>query len=691
MEIYKLKDHDYELKRIKREIINSYEYFKDNIDTFNFFKNFIFITSLSENDKTFLIQQNKPVLEFNILEAYISRIRGEFSKNEPDFEVSPKEIENSISYEQLNILQGYLNYILFEANNDSFSYEILLDTLGGGFSVGKVITKYINERSFDQKIEIELVDPTMCGFDPLAKKIHKGDGRFCFQIYPKTKDEFEREFPDVNISGIKFYSDFESFKWSYQKGSEKILLVADFYEKKKRKIKLFKLSNGKSLTEKEYKEFINKWNESGNIIAPPEIIDTRETYFYYICRYQLTENKIFSYEETIFTELPLVFFDGNSVKVRNSGMLKQKTRPYVYHAKDAQRLKNFSGQTQANELENLTQTKWIVPKEGIPAEYLENYKNPQMYPILPFNAYKKDNPDIPLPPPREAQKIPTPPEVMQTFTLTDSLVQNILGSYDASLGINNNQLSSVAIKEAALQSNPVAEPYIIGFMAGLTQIGQIIIDLIPSLKLKKLPTLNKEKKREYVLFNPEHDINIEYPTGSLEVKVKASYNFRIQKEKALSSLIMMMNSSQIFQEFMSSDGLPILIDNLDIKGTEQLKDKVDAFIKKLEKNKMIEQQQQIQNDQNNPINKQLEIEQMKIKQKDQENIMRMQVEMAKIAVDKEKVDNERMEVLLEANQSQENHAVQMMKAETEQSARAIDLAIKELDVKSKHFNKLNGS
>ena len=43
--------------------------------------------------------------------------------------------------------------------------------------------------------------------------------------------------------------------------------------------------------------------------------------------------------------LPLVFFDGNSVMITNEqgGQTQQMTRPYVYNAKGAQRLINFSG------------------------------------------------------------------------------------------------------------------------------------------------------------------------------------------------------------------------------------------------------------------------------------------------------------------------------------------------------------
>jgi hypothetical protein len=46
-----------------------------------------------------------------------------------------------------------------------------------------------------QAIKIERCEPTLTGFDKLARFSHKGDGRFCFQLFPKDKEEFLEEYP----------------------------------------------------------------------------------------------------------------------------------------------------------------------------------------------------------------------------------------------------------------------------------------------------------------------------------------------------------------------------------------------------------------------------------------------------------------------------------------------------------------
>ena len=108
------------------------------------------------------------------------------------------------------------------------------------------------------------------------------------------------------------------------------------------------------------------------------------------------------------------------------------------------------------------------------------YKDVQKESVLVYNSVHESNPDLPINNPiREVQRVPAPPEIAQAFTGSDSLIQNVLGSYDASLGINNNQLSGIAIVEGASQSNATAMPYIVGCLQGFQRLAQIYVDLMP--------------------------------------------------------------------------------------------------------------------------------------------------------------------------------------------------------------------
>ena len=100
-------------------------------------------------------------------------------------------------------------------------------------------------------------------FDELARYSHKGDGKFCFELFPMEKEKFEEEStPDVWIS-IQSIIDatLQASIWSYTNNTDQILLVCDYYEKKMKKRTIVQTADGKVMTKKKYKEMVKEWKE----------------------------------------------------------------------------------------------------------------------------------------------------------------------------------------------------------------------------------------------------------------------------------------------------------------------------------------------------------------------------------------------------------------------------------------------
>lgn len=672
-----------QLDRIKKTVKISYEGFKHNYDRFNEFRKFVFETSLSEDDITLLTTLSKPQIEFNITEAYISRLLGEFSKQEPSIAVTADDSDRADPL-TIHVVEQHIRHMLLDSKNHHAKYEIMKDLYSGGFSVAKVWTDYANPMSFNQVINWDRVyDPTLCGFDLRARYSHKGDGQFCFELFPERKEDFEEENPEVNIDKLSFVRNFSGFSWSYTDADIPIVLVCDFYEKKNKEVKIVQLANNQVVTLKEYEDMLQKWD--GVAQVPSIKGKPRKTTLETICRYRCIESEVIEYKETDFRFFPLVFFDGNSIILKNpktTGNSRQYTRPYIYHAKGAQKLKNFSGITLANEIENIVQHKFMVAKEALPKEqgWLQAYKDYQKPSNLVYNAYYDEDPDKPIPNPiTPVPRVNTPPEVVQSFTATDSLVQNILGSYDASLGINDNQLSGVAIVEGATQSNAAAMPYLVGFLQGLQRVAEIDVDLIPKYYKtpRTIPILGIDGKAASVKINQQDGIDIFYDSNDLNVKVEAGVSFQIQKSRALQQIIALMQASPLFAQFMNEKGLPVLLDNIEIRGIEQLKLMVDGWMKELAQQKQMALQQQQQEMQNNPAVMRNQIEMAKLQQKGQEN-------QAKFVIDMQQLKQDEMKVLADAEMARQSNAVQALKAQTERFAKQVDLAIKKTDMDHKH-------
>lgn len=590
------KKHKDQLERLKQAVENSHKNFKENIDRYNDFRRMVFVTSLSDNEITMLKTLKKPVVEFPILEAYISRLRGEFSKQEPSIEVHARDgVETDTQI--LELLENHIRNILDAANKDGLEYNVYTDTLSGGYSVVKVYTDYTSPMSFHQDIFIKRVyDPTMTGFDPMAMKEDKSDGEYCFEIFPMSKKEFERKYPDLDISSINFGKSLGDFRWSYESGSEKIILIADFYEKKHKKVKICMLSNGQVMTMDEYKKFLEEWEADGIIAQAPVIVGKpRWTEQVNIVRYKFIENQVFDYQETSYKSLPYIFIDGNSVVTRQheEGAVKQVTRPYVYQAKGAQKLKNFAGQSLANELENMSMAKMAMPKDGIPPAYKDAYVEPQKANVYVYNAFKDDDPNVPLPAPIFMPRPQIPPEIGNTFQMSDALTQNILGSFDASMTkLTEQQVSGIAIQETATLSNAAAMPYVVSFMRGLQSIGERVVELIPLYQRtpRTIPVLDAQGKRSYVKINQEGGVSLDYDDNAIQVKIEAGVNFGVQKSRAYNQIIQMMNTSPVIAEFVASVGMKYILDNIEMRGQEAFKEDVEKWME--ERKRLAAQQQQ---------------------------------------------------------------------------------------------------
>jgi hypothetical protein len=668
------------LARIKTRVRNAHDYFKDNYDRYNEFRRFVFDSSLKEDEITLLMTMNRPQLEFNVLEAYISRLLGEFSKQEPDIAVNAFD-EDQADPITIKVVEQHLKHVFMDNNNQHLRYEVYKDLLSGGFSTIKVFTDYEHPMSMNQTIKIERCEPTLCGFDKLARFSHKGDGQFAFQLFPRDYDEFQEEHPDIPINKMSFRRDFAGFNWSYQNADNKIIVVADYYEKKKREETIVQVRDMGVMTMRKYRKMLDEWND---ITQPPGTMGkSRKTMIDTIDRYRLVENQVIEFEQTDFTHLPIVFIDGHSlmIKTPKNGNIRQVTRPYVYHAKGAQRLKNYAGIALANEIENTVQHKFMVAKEALPKEeeFLDAYKNTQKESVLVYNSVHESNPELPIANPiREIQRVPCPPEIAQAFTGADSLIQNVLGSYDASLGINDNQLSGVAIVEAASQSNATAMPYIVGCLQGFQRVAEIYVDLMPKYFTtpRTLPILDEKGKRHFVKINQPNGMPMDFDTNSLNVVLKAGASFQVQKTRTIGMVKEIMGMSPLFGQFMAEKGLNFILDNMEGKGIEQLKDLTEEWLQEYQK----EKQAALQAQQQNPAAMKAQMDMKKMEMQAQQNQQKNMIDMAKLQAEQQK---------LQANLhlGKQDATVALIKAQTERFAKQTDLDIKKFDVSHEHLRK----
>ena len=664
------KKHQKEVERIRKNVEESREYFQRNVDRYNSVRRFIFESSLSSLDKEKLVRLSKPSIEFNLLEAYISRLKGEFAKHVPSIKVSGRGQFSDIP--TIQVVENHIRAIFEMANKDNFENSLYTDSLSGGYSVAKVWADYKSPYEFERIIKVGRVyDPTLCGFDPLANLSHKGDGRYCFELFPMELSEFKKRYPGIDVEYLKHSLPLGGFGWFYQNTQQlEIVILADYYEKVKKKFKLYQLTNGQVMPQQQYEELVENWDR---FELPPEIADSRMSERDIIRQYQFVGSELIKKPiDTDYENLPLVFVDGNSqiLKGDSNSAAYQMTRPYPYQALGAQQFANFMGQTFAAEAENMEQRKWLVDQESIPEQYLDNWIHPQTPGALIYQSRNKDGMEVKIP-----QAIPRTqlsPEIYQAFMSANQMIQNILGSYDAALGINNNQLSGEAVDKGAIQSNAAASPFVINYMAALNQMATIILDLIPKYYRtpRTIPMVDREGKRTYIPIN-----SLAHTKDVLEVNVEAGVNFQIEKNRALEKTATLARAFPTFQAFMNQEGLPFIIDNLDIRGSELLKEKASEF-----QNQM--KQQQMNNQQPNPAQqmamKEQQLEEQKLQMEGAFKARELAIKQEEVDIKRDQMENDRLELILEHDQEVDKNSLQAQKAMMEHERSKVDLFESEL-------------
>ena len=280
--------------------------------------------------------------------------------------------------------------------------------------------------------------------------------------------------------------------------------------------------------------------------------------------------------------------------------------------------------------------------------------------------------------------------------MADNTVQVILGSYDAALGANENDISGIAIMQGAMHSNAAAMPYTMGFIEGWARCGELYLNLLPKYYVtpRTIPIMKPNGKRDFYDINQKggKSVNFDYDVSALEVTIMPGVNYEVQKQIALKTIVSLMNISESFKEFMNQNGLEVLLENLDIRGIDKLKYLVQEWMD--QQKQIAAQAQEAKAQQPTPEQiaaSQVKVEAAKVEATKEGNQLKAQVEMAKSsatnAVQNKEADIKFLEVMSKLQDADLDRAMEQEKIDAEQSRTAVEMAINA----SKHLMDLRGA
>lgn len=665
--------HQRKLTNMKKNVEYAVQFDVDNNYYYNYMTKFICETSLDDETINKLQAMNKPPIEFNETEIYVNNQLGEFSMQQPSFEV--RIADNVIDShktknmeETCKVIEGHLRYKFSPRATDNMQYNTYADILRGGMSVWFMGTDYINEDSFEMDITVEKeIYPTMCGFDPMATKSHKGDGDFCFRVMAYKEKMAKKLFGEDAIKNIKGSSAIGGFRWTYKNESEVVYMFCEYYEKKLKKQKIVKLSNGKTMPYKRYMEALEAWEEAGYMELPPVIVQERMSTKETICKYVFNDNNVVSYEETDYKYLPLFKFQGSSVSLQDpdGSNKREMIRSYVHNLKGPQRLKNVAGQQVAAEIENTVAHKFMFDMESVDLTQMDQLRNVQIQDVILYRSRRDGNSDEPLQPPREVVRPPIPEIIPGTFSETSRTMQLIMGSFDQ-LGMQRSNASGEALDSGAMQSARGSNPYLKGYINGLNRACTIYLDLMPKIMTtpRSLPIMTADGKRSAQIINDDQNpdsIYMDFDPSMFNIEISAGVNTEVSKRISLNQMITMSKVSPAFNKFITEDCLEEFIDNMDVRNKDSMKTKAAAFMQKM---KQMEAQA-AQKPHIDPVEAKLKIDAAKLKIQDKKIQTNAALDAGKLELGNRQADIDFMELLMKSKSNEVEQAVKLQSAQSE--------------------------
>ena len=695
--LQRLEDADIDeaevLKQARDDMVLWEGYFGENSVRGKDDMNFLLRDQWSAVERSEFSRLFKPAMTFNKLYDVIKKVIGEQRKNKPDLIV--RSLTGKANQKQIDLRADLVRTISYQSQNDLVYQTAFKQSLMMGHGAFEICLDYENPKSFNQIIKYELIpDVTRTSFDPTAMKPHKGDGNFCARQYVYTKEEFYATYP--NVLNPVSYADPRSlldFQWE----TRDTIVVCKYTRKEWYPLKLYLLSDGRSVTETEWDEMQDEIKMQteladssevvGDIIRKniPTITGERMSKDYKIRQYVLTQNQIIEFTEWPSKYLPIIFVDGDSNFING----QQYTRSFIHEAKDAQKFVNYVGSEIAAEIKNRRREQWIGTSDNIVG-------NEQMWRTPELQAgilIAKPDPKTGAMP----QKMPAwelSPTLLQQFQRGSQDMREILG-FSENEALQGHDMSGKARRERKLEGSMSAYVWFDNLNQAIEQGGRVVLDLLPvvagenerHMVISKADgrtdsiTLNKRAGEDA---NGKPVLENVLDQGNYDIEIDTGPSFAVQKDIAL----------EFFQQTIQANPqtFPLIADlwakNLDVQYMPQIAERFKTMVPPeiLAKEEGKPPPPQQPNPQQMMAEQQMKVQQQQMMMNEQKMHLEEQALMERaeeLKIRKEKHMLEQAEMILKAQQMKSKMGLEQQKIKVDHGKLLLDADRTEKDFSAK--------
>jgi len=505
---------------------------------------------------------NRPCLTINRLPQFTRQITNGLRQNMPAVHIIPVHDSDE---EVAEILEGMVRHIQ-DISQSGIAYSTAnLNQVVAGQGFFRVVTEYLNEKSFDQEIKIKRIKNALSVYvDPNAIEPDYSDARYMFITSDLTRAAFEERYPDKTIVSDDYLSAMGDSVRTWLSGNRDVMRIAEYWTVEEKRSKLYQLEDG---------SIVDKVPEGQKALKDREVVERKV-----MCRH-ISGVEVLEEYEWEGKYIPIIPCLGEDIDVDGTRIIKGMVRD----AQDPQRMYNYWATAQTEMIALAPKAPYIIA-EG----QLEGYKaiwenaNTTSYSALPYKP--TDIMGHPVPPPQRQVAEPPVQAMVQAMSQAAEDLKATTGIYDASLGAKSNETSGKAINARKMQGDVSNYHFMDNFSYSIQHLGRILLDLIPKIYVTQriVRILGQDDSVSYKTINGpsgEKDANgiekiYDITTGQYDVTVDVGPSYKTKRQQDSESI---GNLLQANPELWATCG-DLLVKSMDWPDAEQISERLRKML-----------------------------------------------------------------------------------------------------------------
>jgi DNA-binding protein YbaB len=505
----------------------------------------------------------RPCLTINKLPTFLHQVTNDQRQNKMGAKIHPVGEEDK---DKADIVQGIVRHIEYASNATVATGTAVNSAATIGFGFYRLITRYCDEKSFDQEIAFKRIRNAFTVYmDPGIQEPDGSDQLRCLLSEKMPKAEFKRLYPKASVtdaSGLPWGTGDESFKdWM----GEDFVRVAEFYkvelttatlvmtehgpmwedEARDANAPIITGKDGKPMTRESARRKV-MWRKTNGC----EILDEAEIPCYWIPVFPVVGDE--------------VDIDG---KVIRSGLVR--------HAKDPAKMYNYWMTAATEEVALRPKSKYIGAEgqfEGHEDEWAAANTS-----SAPYLEYKPTILDGQLAPPPMRQPMADVP--IGTVTMARSASDDIkatTGLFDSSLGLRGNATSGIQERAQQLQGDTANFHYQDNSQITYRHAIRCVVDMIPKVYdgARIVQIMGEDEKISSAAINGYLEDAVDITTGKYDVTISVGPAYSTARQEATDALI---EIGKGWPELMQIAGDKVIA-SMDFHGSEEVAERIKRTI-----------------------------------------------------------------------------------------------------------------